>query len=171
MLTNNVVLLTDTTAPPSDKEIHGHKFEVAHIKDYDELSSLFKDIYVFQGFRAHGSNARKIKEELENFRRWLFLCSWMIKTSTPRAFFADGDVSVFYNMTKAFDYKVALGCEGAINVDRQEPMSWVGAGESSLWTIKSITNFSKFLFAMYTKNGAKNYVDSTLAVKWREKPS
>ena len=169
-LTNNVVLLTDAGAPPPDKEMHGNKFEVARVKDYDDLSSSFEQIYVFQGFQVHFSNPRKIKEELGNFRRWLILCSWMIKTNTPRIFFADGDVSVFHNMTKIFDHKVALGCEGAINVDRQEPLSWVGAGESSLWTLKSITSFSKFLFAMYTKHPT-DYVESTLAMKMRSKPA
>ena len=167
-LTNNVVLLTDARSPPQSGPMHGHTLQVFNIKDYANLAAEFAEIYVFQGFRAHNSNARKIKNELENFQRWLILCTWMIKTNTPKTFFADGDVSVYAGVTKPFKRKSE--CDGAINVDRQDIFSWVGAGESSFWTTRSITNFSKFLFLMYSPNN-KNYLEETLNMKRQNKPA
>ena len=166
-LNNDVVVITDDKGFPVKSDvIHGHTLEVLPVKAFNDLSEEFKRIYTYQEYPEYSyAHPQQQNWERANFLRWLILCSYMVKTWTPRVFFADGDVSLYYNMDQAFTYKAEMGCEGAINVESQlRQFQWTGAGESSLWTIQGIINFSKFLFIMYNRYPT-NYVRLVLDKK------
>ena len=171
-LNNDVVVITDDkNIQVKAGEMHGHTLEVLPAKAFNDLSREFKRIYVYQGFQGRAEHPQERYWRRANFLRWLILCSYMVKTWTPRVFFADGDVSLYYNMDQAFTYKAEMGCEGAINVESQmSRYHWTGAGESSMWTIQGIINFSKFLFIMYSRFPT-NYIAQVLDKKYVYRPA
>ena len=61
-----------------------------------------------------------------------------------RAFFGDGDSSVFRNVDEI--YQQRRTCDAIINVEGQfSKYHWTGAGEASIWSVDAIEDFCKYV--------------------------
>ena len=66
-----------------------------------------------------------------------------------KAFFGDGDSSVFVNIHQIDQYRQPK-CDAVINIDRQKTKTyWVGAGEASIWSIGAIEDFCRYIILTY----------------------
>jgi hypothetical protein len=85
----------------------------------------------------------------------------MTKKGVSKAFFGDGDSSVFRNITQIYDAGRA-DCSAVINIEAQGGnFKWTGAGEASIWTTEAIVDFCSFVQEMYQHKSA------TLTLKHR----
>lgn len=141
------------------------------MSDYFDSATLFAPNYIHLS-RDH-SDKRK-RHELRCIQRWYVLNDFMAKNKIAKAFFGDGDSSVFVNVTEAFLLRPQ--CQAVINVEAQgNNLHWVGAGEASLWTMEGITSLCKFTSEVYGKhkpllqikgNGGSSVVDMSLLWLW-----
>lgn len=128
-------------------------FSVTYVKldNYMSSANKFAPLYI------HLSR-NNLHYEKNCFLRWFVLMDFMKRHNIARAFYGDGDSSVFASMNAA--YNMRSNCDACINIERQSnKLHWVGAGESSLWTVPALEDFCAFTLTVY-----KDYVD-TLRIK------
>ena len=93
--------------------------------------------------KDHSDN--RIKHELRCFQRWFILQDYMQRRNISRAYFSDGDSSVFTNVTDVVK-NTRANCSAVINIEAQfHDLHWVGAGEASVWTLPAIVDFCAFV--------------------------
>jgi hypothetical protein len=141
---NNPVVVLGDQAPNAQKT----NIQIINARPFMSRAEAFSMRYVHMAGKDD-SQQRK-QHELQNFQRWFVLHDYMIKTRTPVVFFADGDSSVFGNMTEAqMDRSF---CDAVLNVEVQlGNLHWVAAGESSFWTLDALEGFTDFVTAVYSK--------------------
>lgn len=126
---------------------------------YDKLDLYMKRAREFEPLYVHMSRNKPFYEK-SCFMRWFVLLEFMEKHNIKRSFYGDGDSSVFASMQAAFDLRGR--CDACINIEQQgHKFHWVGAGESSLWTVPALRDFCAFVMAVY-----KGYVE-TLRMKFK----
>ena len=99
----------------------------------------------------------------------------MEQRNITRAFFGDGDSTVFTSVTDVIRATRA-DCAAVINIEAQfHDLHWVGAGEASVWTLPAISDFCTFTRSMYVDhfatlqvkgNGGSSVVDMSLLWLW-----
>lgn len=78
-----------------------------------------------------------------------------------KVLFADGDASIFRSVTDLYA-NYYPDCDAVINIEFQPHLQhWVAAGESSIWTVSAVADFSQFAISIY------KYHFKTLEVKAR----
>ena len=103
-------------------------------------SSLYKVLNNYSGSRR--------AFELRCIQRWFILRDIMISKQLNYTLYADSDSSIFTNALESF--KARSHCDAVINVDfQQDKYYWGGAGEASLWSMQSISDFCSFIENMY----------------------
>jgi hypothetical protein len=109
-------------------------------------------------------------------QRWYILRDYMVQNGLKKAFFGDGDNSVFRNITEVCQAGRSH-CSAIINVEAQGGnMKWTSAGEASVWTVEAISDFCNFTQVMYQdkvnvlatkhRNGGSSVVDMSLLWLW-----
>jgi hypothetical protein len=168
---NPVVIISENPNPlDSDKKkIRNIKYE--NMMTYIDTSQKFAPLYKHLS-RDHSAGRKK--HELRCIQRWFILQSYMSTKNIKQSFFGDGDSSVHVNIAEAWNLR--SHCNAVINVECQgNDFHWVGAGESSMWTIKGITEFTKFTTTIYTNHidillkkakGGSSVVDMSILWLW-----
>jgi hypothetical protein len=95
-------------------------------------------------------------------QRWFVLHDYMVQTGLKKAYFSDGDSSVFRNISEVVETPGRSNCSSIINIDAQKGnLYWSGAGEASVWTTEAIKDFCTFTQNMYERKAP------VLATKFR----
>ena len=71
------------------------------------------------------------------------MMDYMRANGLNRAFYGDGDSSVFVNVQSIDNLRPK--CAAVINYERQSKFSWVGAGESSIWSLDALEDFCRYV--------------------------
>ena len=154
---NHVIVISNSYLNHSHVMHQNRRIDFIPLQYYQTSSIKFAGIY--KHLCKDVSSVRQ-RHELQCLQRWFVLRDFMKQAKINNAFFADGDVGVFTNVTYA--WAVRSNCSAVLNVESQGQVDkWTAAGESSLWTLSSIHEFCDFTFSIY-----KNYVN-TLMAKWR----
>jgi hypothetical protein len=97
---------------------------------------------------------QRVKHELRCIQRWFVLQDYMQRRNVSRAFFGDGDSTVFTSVTDVVT-RTRADCAAVINIEAQfHPLHWVGAGEASVWTLPAIRDFCRFTSDTYRNHVA-----------------
>eukprot|EP01038_Epipyxis_sp_PR26KG_P006355 gene6355-8754_t len=147
---NPVIIITDISSNPA-----GSRTESSHsalrkvlFEDINKYSVLARDYEPYYRHLCPNHNHQRKMYEMQCIQRWFVLKEFMEGNNIPVAFFGDGDVAVFVNVTDA--YELRSKCDSIINIEHQaHDYHWVGAGETSFWTIPAITDFTIFTMSMY----------------------
>ena len=144
---------------------------------YEDITSYSHGADLFAPHYVHLSpdhNHNRIKHELRCFQRWFVLKEFMLQNGIVKAFFGDGDSSVFMNIKSATKHREH--CSAIISIDAQaHNLYWCAAGESSVWTTIAIVDFCAFTFEMYSHQvqilrikdaGHTSVVDMSLLWLW-----
>ena len=158
---NHVIIISDSVGQreflpsPSDYNII---FEP--MSQYESVAIKFSGIY--KHLCKDRSPQRRL-HEMRCIQRWLILCEYMRRHASQiySTFFSDGDSYLFVNAHEAF--KERTRCDAVINVESQGSRThWVASGEASIWTYKSISEFSNFVFLMYESSHFQVWHDAIL---------
>eukprot|EP01036_Dinobryon_divergens_P026175 gene26175-34793_t len=110
----------------------------------NKFSSVYKHL-------SRDKSPKRRLHELRCIQRWFILKEYMSSRNIPVAFFSDGDSAVFGNITDAYHYSSLRNCSTVLNIEPQpHRFHWVAAGEASLWTMDSISDFCGFTFDAYS---------------------
>ena len=144
---------------------------------YEDIALYFRSADLFAPHYVHLSpdhNHNRIRHELRCFQRWFVLKEFMLQHGIAKAFFGDGDSSVFMNIKSAVKHREH--CSAIISIDAQaHDLYWCAAGESSVWTTVAIVDFCAFTFEMYSHKvqilrikdaGRTSVVDMSLLWLW-----
>ena len=139
MRQNSKVILISNIEPKFDPlpASWASKLKFVQMNEYDSDAVAFSKIYhhisIFNREPA-------VLYELRCFQRWFILRDYMKKNSIQMVYYADGDSALYANITKVVSLRKP--CSATINIEAQEHnFHWVGAGESSIWTIDAIIDF------------------------------
>jgi len=160
---NPVVVFRDQETFLNDTETkNSTKVTYININHYFKSANEFAKIYKYLTPSDDGKiSLQHYEYELRCFQRWFVLKEYLEAQQSERIFYSDSDSVVFTNMTEVCG-KERGRCSAIVNIEDQlHDFHWVGAGESSSWTLKSITDLCTFITAMY-----KSYV-KTLELKYK----
>ena len=124
---------------------------------FEPLASFMDSAQRFAPLYRHLSRdqrEQRVKHELRCIQRWFVLQDYMQQRNLSRAFFGDGDSTVFTSVTDVVTRSRAH-CAAVINIEAQfHQLHWVGAGEASVWTLPAIRDFCLFASDMYRSHFA-----------------
>ncbi len=148
---NPVILISDGVDPWINTTIGSRRKVVFEpLKDYYDSAARFAPNYKHLMPRSHGAVRRTF--ELKCIQRWFILHEYMRKRGVERVLFSDGDSAVFANVENAWALR-SKDCDAVINIETQaHTYHWVGAGESSLWTVASLADLCAFIDVVYVKH-------------------
>lgn len=162
-----------TSLPRTTNMTANRPFRVFYedITSYSRSADLFAPLYVHL---SPDHNHNRIKHELRCFQRWFVLKEFMLQNGIVKAYFGDGDSSVFMSIKSAIKHREH--CSAIISIDAQaHNLYWCAAGESSVWTTVAIVDFCSFTFEMYSHKvqilrikaaGRTSVVDMSLLWLW-----
>ena len=121
-------------------------------------ANKFANIYKSMLPNANHNQRRRV-HEMRCFQRWYILYEYMKIRGVEKAVFGDGDSSIYVSAEALWAQRPQ--CQAVINIETQaHNYHWVGAGESSMWTLGGIADFCNFMDNVYSKDSYVNILQA-----------
>ena len=116
------------------------------LQQYSIEANNFSTIYKHY---SEDHSPERLNYELKCFQRWFILKEYMTAHNIEGMFYSDSDSVIVRNVTQVCAIERGQ-CSVIVNIENQaHNFHWVGAGESSYWTLLAVQEFCNFMTATY----------------------